>query len=238
MFKNVIKFAAATILFAGIHSLLASRSAKKIATRIFGKKKRNALYRPFYNAQAVITFGALVLYGIKLLNRDLYKIPFPLSLVMRSIQGFFLLYLIYGAKQIGFLQFSGISNLMKLLSRHSVIQPEPEGQGPIIDINGEMKVTGPFQTSRHPLNFGMIPILWLNPRMTLNLLTFNIITTIYLIIGSIHEEKRLIESYNGAYIDYQKSGISFFVPSISKSGSKLKDEKTLNFKENTKQLNY
>ena len=226
MFKSIIKMAAATIFFAGIHSLFATRSAKKKATRIFGKKKRNALYRPFYNAQAVITFGALVLYSMKLPNRDLYKIPFPLSLVMRSFQGFFLLYLIYGAKQVGFLQFSGISNLMKLMSGHSVIQPEPEGQGPIIDINGEMKVTGPFQTSRHPLNFGMIPILWLMPRMTINLLTFNTLITIYLIVGSVHEEKRLRQSYKEAYRDYQLSGVSFFMPSISKLTKMLKSQKT------------
>jgi protein-S-isoprenylcysteine O-methyltransferase Ste14 len=60
----------------------------------------------------------------------------------------------------------------------------------------------------------MLPILWLMPRMTVNLITFNFIITVYLITGSIHEEKRLSEAYGAAYYEYQKSGINFFFPSL------------------------
>lgn len=214
MFKSVIKITAATILFAGIHSLLATKAAKKKATRVLGERNRNGLYRSYYNAQAVITFGALVLYGISLPDRGLYRIRKPFSWFTYSIQAFFLLYLLYGAKQIGFLPFSGIPNLLKLISGQTDIPREPEGQGPALKINGEIKATGPFRTVRHPLNFGMAPVLWLMPKMTVNLLAFNIITTIYLIIGSVHEEKRLKDAYGKAYFDYQNSGINFFVPSI------------------------
>jgi len=212
MLKSVIKIAAATVLFAGIHSLLATKAAKRKATRVLGEQNRNGLYRPFYNAQAVITFGALVLYGIKLPDHELYRIRRPLSWFTYSIQGFFLLFLLYAAKQIGFLPFSGIPNLMKLISGQTNIPLEPEGQGPALYINGEIKATGPFRLTRHPLNFGMLPILWLMPRMTVNLATFNIITTLYLILGSLHEEKRLKEAYGDAYLDYQRSGVNFFVP--------------------------
>lgn len=228
MFNSFIKVAAGTLLFAGVHSLLASRAVKRKAKKVLGDQKRNALYRPLYNAQAIITFGALGLYLIKLPDRELYKINHPLSFVMRFTQIFFLLYLIYGAKQIGFLQFSGLTNLMKWL-RGKAASPEPEGQGPIIDVNGKMKATGPFRTSRHPLNFGMLPILWLMPRMTFNLLTLNIIMTFYLIIGSIHEEKRLMEAYREAYTDYQESGVNFFIPSIS--GAKIKCTRSKMLKE-------
>jgi uncharacterized membrane protein len=223
MLKSVIKIAAATILFAGIHSLLATKAAKKKATKVLGERKRNGLYRTFYNAQAVITFGALVLYGISLPDRELYRIRRPLSWFTYSIQAFFLLYLLYGAKQIGFLPFSGIPNLLKLIEGKTDIPREPEGQGPALDVNGEMKATGPFRTTRHPLNFGMLPILWLMPRMSVNLATFNVVTTIYLVIGSIHEEKRLKETYGEAFTNYQESGVSFFVPTISISERKTTD---------------
>jgi uncharacterized membrane protein len=214
MLKSIIKIAAATILFTGIHSVLATKAAKRKATEVLGEQNRNGLYRPFYNAQAVVTFGALVLYGISLPDRELYRIRRPLSWFTYSILAFFLLYLLYGAKQIGFLPFSGIPNLLKLISGQTNIPLEPEGQGPALNINGEMKATGPFRTVRHPLNFGMVPILWLMPKMTVNLFTFNLITTFYLVIGSIHEEKRLKEAYGEAYIDYQNSGINFFFPSL------------------------
>lgn len=216
MLKSVIKIAVATILFAGIHSLLATHEAKRKATKLLGARNRNGLYRPFYNVQAVITFGALALYAFRLPDRELYRIHKPFTFFSYSIQAFFLLYLLNGAKQIGFLQFTGIPNLMKLIVGQSNIQAEPEGQGPALDINGEIKATGAFQTSRHPLNFGMLPILWFMPVMTVNLATFNIITTFYLILGSIHEEKRLKKAYGDAYINYQNSGVNFFVPQLKK----------------------
>jgi protein-S-isoprenylcysteine O-methyltransferase Ste14 len=105
-------------------------------------------------------------------------------------------------------------NAVALITGQSYIPVEPEGQGPILKNNSQMKITGPFRFNRHPLNFGMMPIIWLMPRMTVNLAAFNLITTVYLILGSVHEEKRFVETYGQAYVDYQKSGINFFVPSI------------------------
>jgi protein-S-isoprenylcysteine O-methyltransferase Ste14 len=60
----------------------------------------------------------------------------------------------------------------------------------------------------------MLPILWLMPRMTVNLAAFNVITTVYLILGSLHEEKRFVETYGQAYINYQTSEINFLVPNF------------------------
>jgi protein-S-isoprenylcysteine O-methyltransferase Ste14 len=62
----------------------------------------------------------------------------------------------------------------------------------------------------------MVPALWLMPRMTVNLAAFNFVVTVYLIVGSVHEEERLRATYGQAYIDYQRSGINFFVPSASR----------------------
>ena len=215
MFKSIAKIMAATTLFAGLHSLLASRAAKDVAAKMLTERQRNAFYRPFYNAQAVITFGALVLYGSKLPDRELYRASEPLARLMRFGQAASLLYLIYGARQIGFLRFAGVPNLLALLRGQMTVPREPEGQGPILDVNGEMKATGPFRASRHPLNFAMVPALWLMPRMTVNLAAFNLLVTVYLIAGSVHEEERLRATYGQSYIDYQRSGVNFFVPSAS-----------------------
>ena len=54
MIKSVVKIAVATIFFAGVHSVFATRSAKRKATKVLGERNRNGLYRPFYNAQAVL----------------------------------------------------------------------------------------------------------------------------------------------------------------------------------------
>ena len=217
MFKSIIKIVAATALVVGIHSVLASKAAKKKASELFGERIRNGLYRPLYNGLAIATFGTLSLYALRLPNRELYKIRRPFSWLMHSVQFFFLLYLLYGAKEIGFLKFAGVPNVFALAAGKSPVPIEPEGQGPILENPGKMKITGPFRFSRHPLNFGIIPIIWLMPVMTVNLAVFNVITTVYLIVGSIHEEKPFVETYGQAYIDYRRSEINFFVPSLTPS---------------------
>lgn len=219
MFKSIVKIMAATTLFAGIHSLLASRAAKRTTAKLLGERHRNALYRPLYNVQAVITFGVLVLYGSKLPDRELYRAKKPFAGLMRFGQLVSLLYLLSTAQQIGLLRFAGVPNLLALLKGQASVPREPEGQGPSLDADGEMKATGPFRATRHPLNFAMLPVLWLMPRMTFNLAAFNFIVTVYLIVGSVHEEARLREVYGQAYIDYQLSGVNFFVPSQVDSGA-------------------
>jgi len=214
MFKSIVKIAVATVLFAGVHSLLASRTAKAAAVVLFGERRRNGFYRPFYNILAVATLGALILYGIKLPDREIYRVGGVSARLMQIVQVAFVIYMLHGMRQIGFLKFYGVSNLVAFLKGEPFILPEPEAQGPVLDTSGEMKATGPFRTSRHPLTFGMLPIFWLMPRMTVNIAVFNLVTTLYLFIGAFHEETRLKAVYGQAYLDYQKSETKFFFSPI------------------------
>jgi methanethiol S-methyltransferase len=215
MLRTIFKVVAATALFAGLHSLLATRRAKSVATALLGERLRNALYRPFYNAVALGTTACLVLYLVKLPDRELYRIRKPLSGLLVLGQDTSLFCLLWGARQVGLLQFSGLANLGKLLAGERNIAAEPEGQGPALRPDERIKGTGPFRLSRHPLNFWMMPLLWLMPRMTANLAVFNVVVTVYLFAGSLHEEMRLREAYGEAYAKYQASGASFFVPFTS-----------------------
>jgi hypothetical protein len=213
MFKSIIKIAAGTALFAGIHTLLASRAAKEKAAKLFGERKRNGLYRPLYNGLAIATLGGLGLYGLRLPDHILYRACGPAAGIMHFIQFCSVLYLLSGVRQIGLLKFAGAPNIGALLTGQSVVPREPEAQGPALE-NGN-PINGPFRFSRHPLNFGILPVIWLMPRMTVNLAVFNLVTTLYLVLGSLHEEKRLREAYGDAYLDYQRSGINFLVPGFN-----------------------
>ena len=51
--------------------------------------------------------------------------------------------------------------------------------------------------------------------LKVKLATFNVVVTLYLVAGSLHEEARLKQAYGDAYAQYQASGVSFFVPSTS-----------------------
>jgi protein-S-isoprenylcysteine O-methyltransferase Ste14 len=181
-------------------------------TTLVGERRRNALYRPLYNAVALLTASALVLYLVRLPDRELYRVRGPLSKLMLMAQLACVFCLLSSVRQIGFVEFTGLANLAKLLSREKEIGAEPEGQGPAPGGDGRIRATGPFRYSRHPLNFWMMPLLWLMPRMTLNLAVFNTTATLYLVAGSYHEEARLRKVYAEAYAEYESSGVGFLVP--------------------------
>jgi protein-S-isoprenylcysteine O-methyltransferase Ste14 len=55
-------------------------------------------------------------------------------------------------------------------------------------------------------------VLWLNPRMTANLAVFTTLATVYFVVGSIHEEQRLLAAHGDAYEEYRRSGVPFYLP--------------------------
>lgn len=54
--------------------------------------------------------------------------------------------------------------------------------------------------------------------MTTSLLAFNTAATVYLVVGSLHEEARLREAYGDEYDAYLGSGVPFYVPAPDRSG--------------------
>jgi hypothetical protein len=220
MWRNMVKVATATAVFGLVHSALASRTAKRSAARAIGQRNRNGLYRVFYLAQSAVTFGLLAAYIRRQPSRELYRIEGPLAFLMHTIQVGAVVYATSAARQVGIRRITGLQSMLAWLG-DGPVPPEPEAQGPALDDEGKMHAAGPFAGSRHPLNFAPLPILWFWPRMTTNLLAFNAATTIYLVIGSLHEEARLRDAFGDAYDAYLRSGVPFYVPAPARSGREL-----------------
>ena len=217
MWRSMLKVGAATAVFGLAHSALASRTAKRIAAETFGERNRNGLYRVFYIGQSVATFGLLAAYIRRQPSRELYRIEGPAALLMHAIQAGAIVYASSAAGQVGLRRILGLESLVAWLG-DGPVPPEPEAQGPALDAEGRRHAIGPFAWSRHPLNFAPLPILWLWPRMTTSLLAFNTSATIYLVVGSLHEEARLREAFGDEYDAYRDSGVPFYVPVPDRSG--------------------
>ncbi len=211
MWRSMLKVMAATAAFGVVHSALASRTAKRAAARRFGERNRNGLYRAFYLAQSAVSFGMLAAYIRRQPSRELYRVEGPMALLMHAVHAGAIVYATSAAGQVGIRRIIGLESLEHWLG-DGPVPPEPEAQGPALDDEGKRHAAGPFAWSRHPLNFAPLPIFWLWPRMTTSLLAFNTAATIYLAIGSLHEEARLKEAFGEEYDAYLNSGVAFYVP--------------------------
>jgi protein-S-isoprenylcysteine O-methyltransferase Ste14 len=66
-------------------------------------------------------------------------------------------------------------------------------------------VRGPYLWLRHPLYFFMIVLIWSAPDVSSDRLAFNILWTLWIVIGSYLEERDLIAEFGKKYRDYQKT---------------------------------
>jgi hypothetical protein len=73
-----------SVLWALVHSLLASRRAKDLARRVAGSHYRDGLYRVAYNVQAVASLVWLARWFVRLPDREIYRVRPPLSWLFRA----------------------------------------------------------------------------------------------------------------------------------------------------------
>jgi methanethiol S-methyltransferase len=209
--RTGFKTAAAVSLFALLHSGLASLPAQKAFASRLGARNRRGLYRPFYIAQSILSLLALGLYLRRLPDRTLYRAPRPLRSGLRLGQALGLLYAAAAAWRVGLTRISGLASFSTWAAGAEIPTVEPAAQGPAPNASS-LQTGWPFSWSRHPLNFSPLPVFWLNPTMTVRLLAFNLVASLYLVLGSLHEERRLLARYGSLYRRYQLSGVPFFLP--------------------------
>jgi protein-S-isoprenylcysteine O-methyltransferase Ste14 len=74
-----------------------------------------------------------------------------------------------------------------------------------LDESSTLRIEGPYKYSRHPIYFFSIVFLVMRPVVSLSYFIIVVIFVAYFYIGSVFEEKRLIEKFGEAYMNYQKS---------------------------------
>jgi protein-S-isoprenylcysteine O-methyltransferase Ste14 len=183
------------VSFGLTHSLLADPRVKKAVRRALGAADR--WYRLVYvilSAVAVLPFFYILIY---MPDRTLYVVPAPWKWLMMAGQAVSVIAVVAALKQTGFFYFFGLSQ---------PFSARPEEPGTLV-------TSGFYCHIRNPLFFFGTVFLWLFPFMTVNLLTFNIVATVYFYVGALHEERSLLEEFGDAYKAY-KQQVPMFVPRI------------------------
>jgi methanethiol S-methyltransferase len=171
--------------FAALHSLLASLPAKKMARRHFGSRV-DPWYPVLFSAIAVITILPLAAMLILRPGPLLYVVPRP------WIWLFLLAQLLIGLASLR----TFLDAPHRFLIRAQLARPEsPEAFS--------LGIKGIYCWIRDPFLLSGLLLFWLTPIMTENLLPVYLLATVYLVLGSLHWEKRLLCQFGEEYAAYR-----------------------------------
>jgi protein-S-isoprenylcysteine O-methyltransferase Ste14 len=174
------------IAYCVLHSLLASLPAKAGARRLFGDAA-DRWYRLAYNIIAIVTLLPLLPLLALLPDQVLYVVPAPWRWLMFGGQALAVLGMFEAVRQTGTAHFLGLRQLHKAES----------SEGGLVE-------SGLYAYVRHPIYTAGLLFIWLSPAMSANLLTVYIFWSFYMVLGTFHEEQRLMREFGATYESYRQ----------------------------------
>ena len=170
-----------------LHSIMASIWIKDLIRKRLGERVFR-YYRLFYNIFAGVSFLPIIALMFILRDYQLYSIPKPWVFFFLFVQILSLLILVIGLKHTGALDFLGLNVIIR--------KNESESQS--------FTTRGLYKYVRHPLYSAGFVLMWCSPVMTRNSLLVSVCLSIYMFVGAIFEERKLIIEYGDIYRDYRK----------------------------------
>lgn len=178
------------------HSWMAGLRTKQVVKRLFGKRI-DRYYRLIFITIAIVTLLPIVAMVMFLPSRVLWVIPVPWRYLTIGLQLIAAVGVLITVRQTDAMAFLGIKQFT---------QPEE-------DHENNLKIKGFYRIVRHPMYLFSILLLWLLPYMTDLLLAWVISSTLYFMLGSIPEERKLLVKFGGAYREYRKE-VAWLIPGI------------------------
>jgi protein-S-isoprenylcysteine O-methyltransferase Ste14 len=184
------------LLWCVLHSLLITGRLNELVKEQGGLLQ--GVYRLMYSLFSGISLLPLLWYQYSLPQ----EVIFSWSGRLRLPQGLLLAYalvMLYGGKQV-----YDVAYLVGIRQWRSYQQGEELPARPFI-------CQGALAYVRHPWYSGGLPILWTVGPITDTSLPVRIILTLYLIIGTLLEERKLVKELGEPYLRYQKQ-VPMLVP--------------------------
>jgi len=174
-----------SFLFFFQHSGMVRRSFRRQLARFVPSHYQGALY-------TIMSGLALLLFLLLWQVSDTVLLKFE-GLPEIIIRGFFFLAMlgtVWGVWALRFVDLFG----MDAVTRHQLGKAAAARS---------FTVRGPYRWVRHPLYLFTIVFFWCYPVITADRLLFNILWTIWIIVGARLEERELVEDFGDNYRDYR-----------------------------------
>ncbi len=185
-------------MWCGIHSGMIASSVVSYLKNKLGSHYK--YYRLFYNLVAVATLFPLVIYNRTIQSPILFSWQGYLTIIQIILLIVVISLFIAGGLKYDMLQLLGIRQI-KSGKIHSTLSE-----------SGDINTSGIMGVTRHPWYLAAIIIIWIGYReMTVSTLIVNTILSVYIFIGTILEERKLIIELGDNYLDY-KNKVSMLFP--------------------------
>jgi protein-S-isoprenylcysteine O-methyltransferase Ste14 len=150
-------------------------------------------YRLFYNVVALTTLLPVLLYSQMLKGPVIYRWQGSMTFVQILFLAVAVALLIAGSLKYDMHHFIGIRQIRS-------------GKSPAaISKSGEIDTSGILNVTRHPWYLGAIVFLWVGYReLYVSTLVVNVLLTVYLIVGTVLEERKLIIEFGESYRNYMR----------------------------------
>jgi protein-S-isoprenylcysteine O-methyltransferase Ste14 len=185
--KNALLIFLTMAAWSVLHSWLAALQTKEAVRQIFGETA-DRFYRLGFVLAAGLTLAPILLMVVFLPSQVLWRITPPWLYLTGTLQVVAVVGLIAGVLHTDVMAFLG---LRQVFSNGS-------------DSSEKLVIKGLYQWVRHPLYFFGLIFIWLIPVVTDLILAFNIAASLYLILGTLPEEQKLVRTFGQAYVQYQK----------------------------------
>ena len=184
------------VLWCAIHSAMISVRVTEYLKRRLGNHFR--FYRLIFNIAAIATVIPIILLEHSLQGAVLFRWKGFMVVFQILLLTFAGLLFLAGARHYDLFQFLGFRQI-RTGSSHSVLTE-----------TGDLDTRGILDITRHPWYLGAILLIWARDVNTSALVT-NIILTLYLLVGTVLEERKLLIEYGDDYRRYQER-VSMLIP--------------------------
>lgn len=182
--------------YCAIHSYLISIRFTEIMKRWL--KDYYAFYRLFYVILSFVLLIPVVYYTRLWASPSIFSYS-PMVNIIRYAFMILALFIFFRAFFFDYdlLTFAGIRQMLQF-------------RKPVKQNSGDIKKTGLLGIVRHPLYLGVILFIWCNTYSVTDMV-INSVLTVYIFIGTLLEERKLILEFGESYIQYRKE-VPMIVP--------------------------
>ena len=177
------------IAWCALHSTMISISVTGYFKKLLGAKYR--FYRLFFNLIAILTLIPVALFAYSIRTQAIFHWDGYMRISQVLLLLIALLFFFLGGRHYDIRQVLGIKQIKEGSSNKAITD------------TGELDTSGVLGMTRHPWYLATILLIWTR-QMDISAIIVNVILTLYLIVGTYLEEKKLVREFGEIYQIYQK----------------------------------